>query len=97
MDSGTLPPPIEAGGFLLNNPNGLSINRLSPCAPRFYKRLRYLRNPGISYVDCGVFVPQYRLSAGRADPHTVRECQIIVYVPTVVAQFGGRKPLVYRD
>ena len=63
MDSGTIPPPIEAGGFLLNNPNGLSINRLSPCAPRFYEKSRYLRNSGISDVYCSIFITQDCFSA----------------------------------
>ena len=30
-----IPAAYRGGGFLLNNPSGLSINRLSPCAPRF--------------------------------------------------------------
>ncbi len=27
---------LRGGGFPLNSPNGLSINGLSPCAPRFF-------------------------------------------------------------
>lgn len=63
---------LKRRGFLLNSPSGLSINRLSPCAPRFYGKSRYLRNSGVSDVYCGIFIPQYRLSARWTNPYAVR-------------------------
>ena len=61
---GVLPPSdrmtVRGGGFLLNASNETSINKLSPCAPRFNNvRLLFSRKSlRLAHdVDCRVHVP----------------------------------------